>query len=344
MKIKLSRRFLPILLAILGIWALPAFAQEAFYKGKTIRIVVGFSPGGGYDVYARAIARNLGKHIPGNPAVVVENMPGAASLISANHVYKVAKPDGLTIGHFIGGLFLQQLLGRQGIEFDARKFEFLGVPVKDTYSIGLTKASGITSLEKWMGSKTPVKIGGTAPGSATDDIPAVLQAALGLPMQIVSGYKGTAEIRLAAESGEVAGFCTGWESLKSTWRKALDTGEAIIVVQAVPKAHPELPKVSLAINYAKTDEARKLIQVGAHDPGAIARPFVVSPGTPKDRVQILRKAFLDALNDPEFLEEAKKSNLDISPLSGDEVGKIVDNLFKLEPTLVAKLKQILLPK
>ena len=330
--------------ALGGAWTELSHAQESFFKGKTIRIVVGFSAGGGYDIYARAIARHMSQHIPGNPTIVVENMAGAASMISANHVYKVAKPDGLTIGHFIGGLFLQQVLGRQGIEFDARKFEYLGVPIKDTYCIGLTKASGITSLESWLAAKTPVKIGGTAPGSATDDIPAVLQAALGLPLQVVSGYKGTAEIRLAADSGEVAGFSTGWESFKSTWRKSLETGDAFIAVQAVAKPHPELPKVPLAINYAKTEEAKKLIQVGAHDPGTLARPFVLPPGTPKDRVQMLRKAFMDTFNDPEFLAEAKKTNLDIGPLSGEEIAKTVENLFKLDAPLVERLKKILLPK
>jgi tripartite-type tricarboxylate transporter receptor subunit TctC len=333
-----------ILFALGGAGPRLAHAQESFFKGKTIRIVVGFSAGGGYDLYARAIARHMSRHIPGNPTIVVENMAGAASMISANHVYKVAKPDGLTIGHFIGGLFLQQVLGRQGIEFDARKFEYLGVPIKDTYCIGLTKASGITSMESWLAAKAPVKIGGTAPGSATDDIPAVLQAALGLPLQVVSGYKGTADIRLAADSGEVAGFTTGWESFKSTWRKALETGDAFIAVQAVAKPHPELPKVPLAINYAKTEVAKKLIQVGAQDPGILARPFVLPPGTPKDRVQMLRKAFMDTFNDPEFLAEAKKTNLDIGPLSGEEIARTVENLFKLEAPVIERLKKILLPK
>jgi tripartite-type tricarboxylate transporter receptor subunit TctC len=333
-----------ILIQLQLIGAGSVFAQDSFFNGKTIRIVVGFSAGGGYDVYARTIARHMGKHIAGNPSIIVENMAGAASLISANHVYKAARPDGLTIGHFIGGLFLQQALGRQGVEFDARKFEHMGVPVKDTYSIGLTKASGVARFEQWLLAKTPLKIGGTAPGSSTDDVPNVLHAALGLPLQVVSGYKGTADIRIAAESGEVAGFCTGWESFKSTWRNALDTGNAFIAVQAVAKAHAELPKVPLAIQYAKTPEAKKLIEVGAHDPGTLARPFVLPPGTLKDRVQILRKAFADTMTDPQFLADAKKSNLDINPLSGDEVAKTVENIFKIEPPIAAKLKQILLPK
>jgi tripartite-type tricarboxylate transporter receptor subunit TctC len=239
---------------------------------------------------------------------------------------------------------LQQALGRQGVEFDARKFEHLGVPVKDTYSIGITKTSGVANFDQWLQAKTPLKIGGTAPGSSTDDVPNVLHAALGLPLQVVSGYKGTADIRIAAESGEVAGFCTGWESFKSTWRKSLDSGDAFIAVQAVAKPHPELPKVPLAITYAKTQEAKKIIQIGAHDPGTLARPFVLPPGTPKDRVQLLRKAFADTMADAEFLTEAKKSNLDIAPLTGEEVAKTVEGIFKIEPAIAAKLKQILLPK
>src|SRR5919109_2273244 len=176
-------------------------AADEFYRGKSVRIVVGFSAGGGFDTYARAIARHMAKHIPGSPSIVVENMTGAGSLIAANHVYKVAKPDGLTIGHFIGGLIMQQVMGGSGIEFDARKFELIGVPVKENVVCALRKESGITSMETWMAAKTPVKLGGTAPGSTTDDVAKVLKEAVRLPIQLVSGYKGTADIRLAADSG-----------------------------------------------------------------------------------------------------------------------------------------------
>src|SRR5690242_456135 len=144
-------------------------AQDGFYKGKTIRIIVGAAAGGGYDTYSRTIARHFGKHIPGNPVLVVENMPGAGFLISANYMYKVAKPDGLTIGHFIGGLFLQQLLGKPGIEFDALKFGYIGVPGQDNYAIGVSKNTGITSIDQWLANKTVVKLGGVGAGSATDD-------------------------------------------------------------------------------------------------------------------------------------------------------------------------------
>lgn len=326
-------------LAILS-WASLVSAQE-FYKGKIIRLIVGFSAGGGFDTYSRAIARHIGKHIPGNPTVIVENMPGASSIISANHLYKIAKPDGLTIANFHGNQLVGQILGRQGIEFDARKFEWIGVPVQDNTVCALTKASGITSVEKWKEAKAPVKLGGVAPGDTSYDAARILKEAVDLPIQLVSGYKGTAEIRLAAETGEVAGGCWSWDSIKATWRKAIESGDALVVLQVLPKPHRDLPKIPLAIHLAKNETARLLIQSGIQDPSSITRPYALSPGTPKDRVQLLRKAFIDALKDPEFLADAQKSRLEVDPLSGEELEKTVAGLFKLDPAVVGKLKEIL---
>lgn len=339
-----------IYLAILAITGLALGSGVAhatthdFYKGKNIRIIVGFAAGGGFDTYSRAISRHMGKHIPGNPNILVENMTGAGSLIAANHVYKVARPDGLTIANFIGGLIMQQVMGGPGIEFDARKFEWVGVPVKDNVVCALRKESGIMSMDQWMASKTPVKLGGTAPGSTTDDVPKILRETLSLPIQLVAGYKGTADIRLAADGGEIAGGCWAWESIKVTWRTGLEAGDVMVVLQAIPKAHPELAKVPLAINFAKADEARKLIQVGVHDPGVITRPYTLPPGTPKDRVQMIRKAFTETLKDKEFLAEAKKSKLDVEPVTGEEMERIIAGLFKVEPALLAKLKGALTAK
>jgi tripartite-type tricarboxylate transporter receptor subunit TctC len=316
-----------------------AQAQESFYKGKTLRIVVGTSAGGGYDTFTRTIARHFGKHIPGNPTVIVENMPGAGHRIGANHVYRVAKPDGLTLGHFQGSLFLAQALGDKNIEFDSLKFEFIGAPVRDTRACAVTKASGITSMESWYASKTPLKLGGIGLG-ATEETPRMLRAALGLPIQVVSGYKGTAEIRMAAESGEIAGGCWTWDSIKATWSAAIRSGDAVVLLQILSKPHPELPNVPLAISYAKSDEARQLIQVGIQDPSGYSRPYVTPPGTPKNRVQLLRKAFQETMTDSEFLADAKKSKLDIDPVSAEELEKTVAGLFKLNPSLVAKLKEI----
>lgn len=318
------------------------YAAAPFYEGKTMRIIVGAAPGGGFDTYSRTIARHMNKYIPGSPTIIVENMPGAGFVISVNHLYKVAKPDGLTIGNWIGTLVLAQAVGRKGLEFDVRKFEYIGAPVKNHDLCVLTKASGITSVDKWMASKTPVKLGSTPPGASTYENSLVLKEALGLPLQVVAGYKGTSEIRMAAEAGEVAGLCgLSWASAKSTWRKGLDSGEAIVVLQNTPNAHTELPNVPLAINQAKTEEGKKLIQVGIHDTSTITYLYSLPPGTPKDRLQTLRKAFVDTMKDPEFLAEAKKANLDLDPVTGDELEKTVANFFKLEPSVSNKLREIL---
>ena len=316
-------------------------AQANFYEGKTVRFIVGFSAGGGYDTYTRLVARHMGRHIPGNPVFVVENMPGAGSMISANYIYKVAKPDGLTIGHFIGGLFLQQLLGKPGIEFDSLRFEYIGVPAQDHFILGVAKSTGITDPEKWIASKQIVKFGGVATGSGTDDFPNVLKTTINLPIQMVSGYKGTADVRLAFNSGEVAGLSNSWESTKSTWKKELESGDLVPVLQTASKPHPELAKVPLAISFAKTEEAKGLIETVARVHGASVRPYVLPPGTPKDRVQILRKGFMDTMKDPALLAEAKKANLDINPDDGAELEQNVKNIFKLDQNLIARLKDIL---
>jgi tripartite-type tricarboxylate transporter receptor subunit TctC len=338
---KMIWHFVVIIAVLVSTVAAGQPAAPDFYAGKTLRIIVGSAAGGGFDTYSRVIARHIGKHLPGHPSVIVQNMPGAGQLIAANHLYRVAKPDGFTVGNIIGGLLLRQLLGQPGIEFDALKFEYVGVPLKDTWACALTKASGITSMEKWAESKTPVKLGGTGPGANTDDIPAILKAALGLPIQLVTGYKGTADIRLAAESGELAGGCWSWDSINATWSKALQSGEVVVVVQMTPQPHPDLPKVPLAINVATTEEGRQLIQLGTHDPAAMNRLYVLPPGTPKEIVQIVRSAFMETLKDPEFKMDAKKSKLEIEPMSGEELAKTVAELFKLQPALVAKLKEAL---
>jgi len=179
------------------------------------------------------------------------------------------------------------------------------------------------------------------PGDALYGMARVLKEVLGLPVQPIPGYKGTAEIRLAAESGELAGGCWQWESIKVIWRKALEAGEVNLVIQLVAKPHPELPKVPLAASLAKTEEARLLLQAAVHDPNSITRPYSLPPGTPKDRVQLLQKAFMDTMTDPEFLADAKKGQLDIDPVPGEEVEKTVARFFKLDPALVAKLREIL---
>jgi tripartite-type tricarboxylate transporter receptor subunit TctC len=316
-------------------------AAAPYYEGKSIRIIVGTAPGGGYDTYTRLLARHFSKHIPGAPTVIVDNMPGAGGLLSANYMYRVAKPDGLTIGHFVGGQFLQQLLGRPGIEFDARRFEYIGVPAQDNFVFVVAKPLGIGSMEQWMSSKSPIKFGAIAPGDGTYDIPKVIEATLAVPIQIVSGYKGTAPIRLAFNSGEVGGLSNSWQSLKSTWSKELESGEAIMLGQMSTKPHADLPKLPLAMNLAKNDENRKLIVAVAQSHGAAVRPYLLPPETPKNLVEILRKSFLEAIRDPELLAEAQKARLEINPGSGEELERNVKELMLLDKPLVERLKDIL---
>ena len=317
-------------------------ATDEFYRGKVIRIVVGFSAGGGFDTYARSVSRYMGKYISGNPTVVVENMTGAGSLIAANHVYKVAKPDGLTIGAFNGNQILNQLVGAQGIEFDARKMGWIGAPGYNHDLCMLNQKVGITSAEQWLAAKTPLKLGGSAPGAPTDDGPKILKEAIGLPMRLVSGYKGTADIRVAVESGEIDGLCGfSWASIRATWRKAMESGEVIVILQNTPKSAPELQKVPLAISFAKTDEARQLIEAGIHRPSSLTYGYSLPPATPKDRVQTLRRALLETVKDTDFLAEAKKANLEIAPVSGEEIEESIRVLFNTEPKVVTKLKEIL---
>lgn len=326
---------------VLAAWPTSALAQANFYEGKTVRIIVGLAPGGGYDVYARTIARHLGKHIPGHPSVVVENMTGAGSIIAANHLYKIAKPDGLTMAHFLGGIFLQQLLGKPGIEFDALKFKHIGVPAQDNFIIGVHKSTGITDVNAWIASKQMVKFGGIGAGAGSDDIPKILAATIGLPAQVVSGYKGTAETRLAFNNGEIHATSNAWESTKSTWRNELESGMLKVVLLATLKPHAELPNIPVAYNLAKPEEAKKLLSTVLRANSPTVRPFVAPPGTPDDRVRILRKAYMDTVKDPELLAEAKKTRLDFEPADGAELEQNVREIFKLEPALIAKLKEIL---
>jgi tripartite-type tricarboxylate transporter receptor subunit TctC len=320
----------------------PSIAQDKFFEDKTIRIIVGFPPGSGFDAYSRVIARHMGKYIPGSPTVSVENMAGAGSLIAANHIYNRAMPDGLTIGNWIGGLIIQQYLNDKGVSFDAQKFEWIGSPVRIHNICAFTKKSGITSLDRWQESKARVKTG--AAGSTSADIPRLLMKYTKLPIQLIEGYKGMPDVHLAAEAGEIAGFCASWEGTKAIWRTALDAGEGVVVLQAVNKSHPEHPKIPLAVDLIQSTEGRELFDLVVHNVGGIInRLYSLPPGTPKDRVRTLQTAFQETMKDADFLAEAKKGRLDIDPLTGPEIAKIVAGVKLIAPATLERLKGIILP-
>ena len=286
--------------------AATAFGQE-FYRGKTIVFVVGTAPGGGFDTYSRIAARHIGKHIPGNPSTIVQNMPGAGNLIAANYIYNKAAPDGLTVGHFSGSMIFKHVLGDQGVLFDGKKFGWLGTPAPERHACVLTEKSGIKNLDEWSASKRPVKIGSLGPGNATSALPQLLRAVLGLPISVIEGFKGTSDMRLAAEAGEIDGACWGWDSIKVTWAKSVESGFVRPIIQTTLEPIPDLPNVPVAVQQAKTKEGQDLLRFGfqAYGPSAIA--YSTPPAVPKDRMVILQNAFMATMKDPDFLAETKKS-------------------------------------
>jgi len=341
----MGRKVYLIALPLIGLTAWIATGALAtthdFFKGKTVRIAVGASAGGAFDTYGRIVGRHLGKHIPGNPVVVVENVTGAGGLILANQLYKTTKPDGLTIATFNGGLLMGEVLGRPGIEFDARKFEYLGVPAKFDSVCAFSRASGISSFERWKAAKAAVKVGGTAPGSNTIDIPRILTAVFSLPTQVITGYKGFAEVRLAVDGGELAGACGGWDGVKLLWGKQIEAGDVVVVMQTRSQPLPDLPKVPSIIDFAGNDEDRQLLEVGIQFPALLSLAYALPQATPKDRAQLLRKAFMDTVTSSDFLADTQKSKLNLDATPGEELERTINRLFKLPPAIVAKLKDIL---
>jgi len=314
-----------------------------FYKDKTFTIIVGYSPGGSFDLYARVLARYIGRYLPGHPTRIVENMTGAGGLIAANHLYHRVKPDGLTIGAWASPLVLQQIMGNEAAQFDGRKFGYLGVPSPYDTVCTFNQQSGIAKLDDWLNAKRPQKIAAIGPGTSTSDIPKLLKAALHLPMDVIDGYKGGADARLAVESGEVDGYCGSWGTVETVWRGAYESKKIVPVLQASLKSHPRHKQVPLAIHYAKTEEARELLRV-ADNAHSAQFPFTAPPGMAKDRLEMLQRAFLRTFKDPDLIAEAKRSELDIDPVDGPTVARNLSGLYDLKPATVAKLKEILLPK
>ena len=337
----LSAFLLPVLISVSLITSAPAASVEEFYKGKTIQFIVGGSAGGGYDTYTRLIARHFAQYVPGKPSTVVQNMPGAAMLISANYVFNSAPRDGTVIGHWSGPLILQHMMGNPAVQFEGRKFGWLGMPTADSLVCILTERSGIKTAEEWRKTKTRVKLGAIGPGTSGTDDTKILAAATGFPLQLIEGYKGTADIRVAAETGEVDGTCSfGWQSAKVTWANALKAKQVHVVLQTMMESHPELKGVPLAVDYANTDEGKKLLRIASELYGK-QRLYSLPPQVPEQRVRTLQKAFVATMKDPQFLAEAEKAKLEIDPIDGPGIEKMVKGLYQIEPAIVNRVKQVL---
>ncbi|MBI2232257.1 MAG: hypothetical protein HYU46_24575, partial [Deltaproteobacteria bacterium] len=264
-------------------------AVAEFYRGKTVRIVVGFSAGGGYDQYSRLIARHLSKHIPGNPAIIVDNMAGAGSIIAANHTFNAAPKDGTVIGNISGPIILEQLFANPAVQFDLAKFRFLAVPVSETYLMIVVKKTGVTKFDEVIGAKSKQVSIGAIPGSTVEHAPILARDVLGANLKVVSGYKGTADVRLALESGEVEGFFNTWTSVKVTSFDKVKNGEWIVLAQLSEKPIKDLiiPNVPTISQIAKTNEQRLIMKYGTSTPNDFGKVYVLPPGAPADRAGAL---------------------------------------------------------
>jgi len=304
-------------------------SAEDFYKGKTIRFVVGYAPGGGYDTYTRAAVRFISKYIPGNPTPIVQNRTGAGSLIAANYTYKRARADGLTVGIFNSGLILQQVLGSRGIRFQGDKFGWIGAPVKGLPACYVMGFTGLKTLDDVIKSGKSLKMGATRAGSTTDDLPRILNKTMGTRFDVISGYRGSGPIRIAMQKHEVDGICFGWESARVTARSMLDAegDEKMIPILIQGKSNdPEVRDIPQITERIKGKENLATFTAWARQYDFM-RPLSVPPGTPKDRLNILRKAYKATLQDPEFLAQAKKSKLIINYVSGEQIEKYVADMI-----------------
>ena len=336
--------FLPVISILVLVNSARAASVEEFYKGKTLQFIVGGSAGGGYDTYTRLIGRHISQYIPGKPSTVVQNMTGAGMLIAANYIFNSAPRDGTVIGNWSGPLILQHMMGNPAVLFEGRKFGWLGMPTADALVCITTERSGIRSVDDWRKAKTRIKLGGNGPGTSGTDDTKILAAAAEFPVQVIEGYKGTADIRIAAETGELDGSCTlSWQSAKVTWANALKAKQVHIVLQMSLEPHPELKGVPLAVDFAKTDEGKKLLRIASEVYGK-QRLYSLPPGVPEQRLRVLQKAFIATLKDPQFLAEAEKAKLEIDPIDGPGIEKMVNGLYEIEPAVVSRVKQILEPK
>jgi tripartite-type tricarboxylate transporter receptor subunit TctC len=319
---------------------------DDFYKNKSITFLVGYRAGGGYDTFTRAVARHIGRHIPGNPSAGIENRGGAGSLIAANLIYNKTKPDGLTMGVFGAGLVTQQALEARGLRFDAPKFNWIGSMSRGTPVCGIMQFTGLKTLKDVQESKKPLKMGSTGAGSTTDDLPKLMNGLMDTKFDVISGFKGTSAVRLAMRRKELDGACWTWESMRTTARALLDAKGDEKLIPFVIEGKYEDAEVKDLPQF--TDVIKDKEDLAAFkawlNPYEFFRPIVLPPGTPNDRVELMRTALKETMEDPKFLEDAKKSKLDVAYTSGEKIEELVKEVLSISPAAKEKLIALIGPK
>jgi tripartite-type tricarboxylate transporter receptor subunit TctC len=312
-----------------------AQTPEQFYKGKQIELAIGYPPAGSNDVYARLLARHIGKHIPGNPTVVPQNRPGAGSFLTLGYVYNVAPKDGTVIGIGAPTAPLDEKLGTQGVRFKSAEFNWIGRIDSLINMVFLWHTSPVKTFEDAL--KTESKLSGTGVGSTVSVYPTVTNNVLGTKFKLIMGYKGSNEAQLAVERGEVEGHSTSWTAVKVAHPDWRPDKKINIIVQYALKRHPEMADVPTVIEFAKTDEQRQVLRA-VMNATEIGTAFFTTPGAPADRVEALRRAFDATMKDPEFLAEAERTKLTLGPLPGEELQKLVNEVTSLSPEMIEKVK------
>jgi tripartite-type tricarboxylate transporter receptor subunit TctC len=319
-----------------------AEAQADFYKGKNIDLVISTGVGGGLDANARVVAKHLGNHIPGSPTIVPKNMPGAGHIKAANFVFNVAPKDGTVIATFIPVFVLAQVLDRGAAQFDPAKFNWLASTSSNNSTIWVWHTAGVNSIED--ATKKQVLMGSTGVGSYTMIYPTVMNSVVGTKFKLISGYQSAADVGLAIERGEVQGRAgNNFNSLKVENGEWFRSGKIKLIAQVGLERDPEFPNLPLMSDFAKTDADRQILKLFSTDV-VIGRPFVTSPGVPVERVALLRKAFDDMMKDPAFLQDAATAGLDVTPVDGVRIQKIVEDLVATPADIVAKAKLAMEPK
>ncbi|HEY5607080.1 MAG TPA: hypothetical protein VIM38_01950 [Alphaproteobacteria bacterium] len=333
------RALISILLSAAAIAAFapaPARSQDpaAFYRNKTIDLQIGYSVGGGYDIYGRLVGQHMSKHIPGNPSIVPKNMPGAGSLKLANWLYVVAPKDGTVFGTIGRGIPMEPLLGGEGVQFDAQKFTWIGSANDEVSVCAAWHTAGVAKFEDLLAKE--LIVGGTGSGADTDIFPVIINKVFGTKFKVIAGYPGGNDINLAMERGEVGGRCGwSWSSIKAGSMKWVTDGIVKILMQISLAKHPDLPNVPLVIDLAKNDEQRQIMKL-IFSRQVMGRPFLAPPGVPADRTAALRKAFMDTMKDPEFLAAAGKAKLEVTPVSGANLEALVKQVYATPTPIIKK--------
>lgn len=323
-----------------------AFDERAaadFYRGKIVRMVVGFPPGGGADVYSRLIARHLGRFIPGNPTLAVSNMPGAGSIIAGNYIFNSGARDGTEIGMLNGATILEQLFESPGVHFDMAKFRYLAVPVNETYVMIVSRQSGITKFSEIIGANAKQAVFGAIPNSTLEHAPALLRDALHANIKIVSGYKGSADIRLAIDSGEIGGFFNPWSTIKPTALDKFQSGDWSVIAQLTDHPLRDLPAGGIPTIAAltKDETIRLLLRYGTSAPNQFGKVYMLPASVPPERAAALEAAFAKTFRDKTFLADAEKSRLEITPIFGSSIRAIVAELLSMPPGIKERLGRVI---